>query len=296
MPHFELLVPAVNTGILLSSSLTLHFGHEALMRGRRDGLIAGMLMTIFLGAIFLCGQAYEYGFLNGGAFNIRSGIFGTTFFMLTGFHGLHVLIGIIFLNVVCGAWSVGGSRPSNTRLRAASWYWHFVDAVWILCSRSCTSSERGSPHDAASRGSDPEHVRDRARARGAPSTCWILRQQAGGSASGPSFTELKQRLDEAQSGLTSAVAEGSTERVAQLDRSVSTTLDAIESRSSSLDLLSREGLNIQVASARQCLVALDRYASSGDVDLVTAQLKQLGPIVTEIDTILERGIRIETEK
>jgi cytochrome c oxidase subunit 3 len=133
MPHFELLVPAVNTGILLSSSVTLHFGHEALMRGRRDGLIAGMLMTIFLGAIFLCGQAYEYGFLNGGAFNIRSGIFGTTFFMLTGFHGLHVLIGIIFLNVVYGAVLRGRITPEqHFPLRAASWYWHFVDAVWIF--------------------------------------------------------------------------------------------------------------------------------------------------------------------
>jgi len=121
-------------------------------------------------------------------------------------------------------------------------------------------------------------------------------QKAGGPASGPSFSELRQRLDEAQTGLTSAASEGSIERVAELDRSLAATLDAIESRSSSLDLLSRESLNIQIASARQCLAALDRYAASGDVDLVTAQLKQLGPIVNEVDTILERGVRIESAK
>src|SRR6185295_10792590 len=96
MPHFEILVPAVNTFILLFSSVTLHLGHSAVEKGRKDGVVAALLMTISLGAIFLCGQAYEYGFLNGEAFNLKSGIFGSTFFMLTGFHGLHVLIGLIF--------------------------------------------------------------------------------------------------------------------------------------------------------------------------------------------------------
>jgi heme/copper-type cytochrome/quinol oxidase subunit 3 len=133
MPHFEILVPAVNTFILLFSSVTLHMGHTALERNRRDGMIASILMTIFLGAIFLCGQAYEYGVLNGGAFNVRSGIFGTTFFMLTGFHGLHVLMGLIFLNVVYGAALKGRITPEqHFPFRAASWYWHFVDVVWLF--------------------------------------------------------------------------------------------------------------------------------------------------------------------
>ena len=132
MPHFEILLPAVNTVILLSSSVTLHLGHVALERGRKDGMIAALLMTIFLGALFLCGQAYEYGFLNGSAFNVKSGIFGTTFFMLTGFHGLHVLVGIIFLNVVYGAAIRNLMTPEqHFPFLAASWYWHFVDIVWI---------------------------------------------------------------------------------------------------------------------------------------------------------------------
>ncbi len=133
MPRFELLVPAVNTFILLFSSVTLHLGHAAVEKNRRDGVIAALLMTISLGAIFLCGQAYEYGFLNGSAFNIKSGIFGSTFFMLTGFHGLHVLIGIIFLNVVYGAVLRGQiTAQQHFPFKAASWYWHFVDAVWLF--------------------------------------------------------------------------------------------------------------------------------------------------------------------
>jgi cytochrome c oxidase subunit 3 len=132
MPHFEVLLPAINTFLLVTSSVTLHLGHTALERGRKDGLVACLLMTIFLGALFLCGQAYEYGFLNGSAFSIKSGIFGATFFMLTGFHGLHVLVGIIFLNVVYGAAVKGRITPEqNFPFQAASWYWHFVDVVWL---------------------------------------------------------------------------------------------------------------------------------------------------------------------
>jgi len=132
MPHFDRLLPGINTFVLLFSSFTLHLGHGALARGRRDGVIASLLMTIFLGALFLCGQLYEYGHLNGAAFNLQSGIFGTTFFMLTGFHGLHVLIGILFLNVVYGAAIRGRITPEqHFPFTAASWYWHFVDAIWL---------------------------------------------------------------------------------------------------------------------------------------------------------------------
>ena len=132
MPHFDLLLPAVNTVILLSSSITCHLAHVALEKRSREGVVSALLLTIFLGAIFLCGQAYEYGVLNGEAFTIRSGIFGSTFFLLTGFHGLHVLMGIVFLNVVYGAVMRGRiTHEQQFPLMAASWYWHFVDAVWI---------------------------------------------------------------------------------------------------------------------------------------------------------------------
>lgn len=132
MPRFDIFLPAVNTGILLGSSVTCHLAHIALEKGRRDGVVAALLLTIFLGALFLCGQAYEYGVLHGEAFTIQSGIFGTTFFMLTGFHGLHVLMGIVFLNVVYGAVMRGRiTEEQHFPLRAASWYWHFVDAVWV---------------------------------------------------------------------------------------------------------------------------------------------------------------------
>jgi cytochrome c oxidase subunit 3 len=130
--HFQLLLPAVNTVILLSSSVTCHLAHVALEKRHREGVVSALMLTIFLGAIFLCGQAYEYGTLNGEGLNIRSGIFGSTFFMLTGFHGLHVLMGIIFLNVVYGAVMRGHvTHDQQFPLKAASWYWHFVDAVWI---------------------------------------------------------------------------------------------------------------------------------------------------------------------
>jgi cytochrome c oxidase subunit 3 len=132
MPHFQILLPAVNTGILLSSSVTCHLAHVALERKNREGVVSALLLTIFLGAIFLCGQAYEYGVLNGEAFTIKSGIFGSTFFMLTGFHGLHVLMGIVFLNVVYGAVMRGRvTHDQQFPLKAASWYWHFVDAIWV---------------------------------------------------------------------------------------------------------------------------------------------------------------------
>ncbi len=133
MPHFDPLIPGINTAILLTSSVTLHLGHGALERGRRGAVLASILTTIFLGAIFLCGQAYEYGVLNAEAFSLKSGIFGTTFFMLTGFHGLHVLMGLIFLNVVHEATLKGRiTAEQHFPFRAASWYWHFVDVVWLF--------------------------------------------------------------------------------------------------------------------------------------------------------------------
>jgi cytochrome c oxidase subunit 3 len=133
MPHFTLLLPAVNTFLLLFSSVTCHFAHMALERGKQEQFIAGLMMTMFLGAVFLCGQAYEYGVLNGEAFNIQSGIFGTTFFMLTGFHGLHVLMGVVFLNVVYGAAMRGRiTKEQHFPFLAASWSWHFVDAIWVV--------------------------------------------------------------------------------------------------------------------------------------------------------------------
>jgi hypothetical protein len=126
----------------------------------------------------------------------------------------------------------------------------------------------------------------------APSGC----KKAGGSAPAIPFSELREQLTEAHQRLASATAQGTVERVPELDRTIGSTLDAIQARSTSMDLLEREALAIQVASARQCLTALDRYAASGDVDLVAAQLKQLDTVLGEVDTILERAVRVETAK
>src|SRR5262245_4675059 len=121
-------------------------------------------------------------------------------------------------------------------------------------------------------------------------------QKAGGSVSGPKFSELRESLDDLHQKITAAAAAPEFDRVSSLGRSLSEVLDAIESRSSSLDLLSRETLALHVASARKCLTDVDRYATSGDQDLVQAQVKQLDGIIGDIGTVLERGIRIETAK
>lgn len=127
-------IPALNTLILLSSGVTVTIAHWSLIKNRRLPMILGQLATIALGVLFLCMQATEYGeaYLHKGL-TLASGIYGTTFFMLTGFHGLHVTIGTIGLIVVLYRMLRHDFNAHNHfAFEAVSWYWHFVDVVWLL--------------------------------------------------------------------------------------------------------------------------------------------------------------------
>lgn len=131
IPGFGL--PLLNTLILLTSGVTLTLAHWALKKVQRTALILWMLSTVVLGTIFLFIQSYEYihAYRDLGL-TLGSGIYGSTFFMLTGFHGLHVLIGSIILLVItfrCVAGHFG--KKNHFGFEAAAWYWHFVDVVWL---------------------------------------------------------------------------------------------------------------------------------------------------------------------
>jgi cytochrome c oxidase subunit 3 len=127
-------IPAINTLLLLSSGATVTWAHWGLKRNNRLQLIIGLILTILLGYTFLGLQAYEYGHayseLN---LKLTTGAYGATFFMLTGFHGLHVTIGTIMLLTILGRCIVGHFKPEHHfGFEAVSWYWHFVDVVWLL--------------------------------------------------------------------------------------------------------------------------------------------------------------------
>ena len=123
-------IPAINTLILLSSGATVTWAHWGLKRERRWQLKLGLIVTIALGIVFLALQAHEY---LETTFTIRSGIYGATFFMLTGFHGLHVTLGAIMLIVVAGRVFAGHfNSRRHFGFEAVAWYWHFVDVVWLL--------------------------------------------------------------------------------------------------------------------------------------------------------------------
>ena len=120
------------TGLLLASSLTVALAERSLRRGARRGMERWLAATIALGAAFLAGQGFEWAQLIGEGITIGNGLFGTTFFTLTGFHGLHVLLGLIALAILSGLARAGGLRgPHSSALEAVSLYWHFVDIVWI---------------------------------------------------------------------------------------------------------------------------------------------------------------------
>lgn len=126
-------LPALNTVILLSSAGTVTWAHHALKRGNRRHLIMGLAATVVLGFLFVILQATEYYHayheLN---LTLGSGIYGSTFFMLTGFHGLHVTLGAIILTVILFRAIKGHFTPDNHfAFEAAAWYWHFVDVVWL---------------------------------------------------------------------------------------------------------------------------------------------------------------------
>jgi cytochrome c oxidase subunit 3 len=126
-------IPALNTAILLSSGVTLTIAHHGMKANKRGQLLFWLACTFILGFIFLGCQAYEYteAFTK---FNLslKSGIYGTTFFMLTGFHGLHVTIGAIMLTVIWLRCLRGHFKPDrHFAFEGVAWYWHFVDVVWL---------------------------------------------------------------------------------------------------------------------------------------------------------------------
>ncbi|WP_288105962.1 cytochrome c oxidase subunit 3, partial [Limnobacter sp.] len=126
-------IPTINTALLLTSGLTLTWAHHALIANNRPKVILGLAVTVLLGVLFLICQAYEYHHayteLN---LKLTSGIFGSTFFMLTGFHGFHVTIGAIMLFCIMLRCIKGHFKPdSHFAFEAAAWYWHFVDVVWL---------------------------------------------------------------------------------------------------------------------------------------------------------------------
>lgn len=123
-------VPLLNTAILLTSGATCTWAHHALIEGKRSGLITGLALTVVLGLTFTACQVFEYFDCT---FRINDGIYGSTFFSATGFHGFHVLVGTTFL-VVCLYRAIRNHFTTNHHFgfEACAWYWHFVDVVWLF--------------------------------------------------------------------------------------------------------------------------------------------------------------------
>lgn len=134
MPHLPIASTAVFTIILLFSGVTMHWAHTALRRGEMGRYKGHLLLTIALGAIFMYGQASEYLHLIHEGMTLQSHPYGTTFYMLTGTHGLHVLAGLVFLIIVAIRSFGWGQQDQerHTALEAAALYWHFVDLVWVF--------------------------------------------------------------------------------------------------------------------------------------------------------------------
>lgn len=126
-------LPAINTAILLVSSVTLTIAHHALLEGKRGKLIAFQAITVLLGVIFLGLQVLEYVHAYDMGLTLDAGLYGSMFFMLTGFHGAHVTIGTIFLFITLLRVIKGHFSEDNCfAWEAGAWYWHFVDVVWLF--------------------------------------------------------------------------------------------------------------------------------------------------------------------
>jgi len=123
-------LPLLNTLILLCSGTTVTWAHHSLIHGDREGLKTGLWLTIILGVFFTCIQAYEY---MHAPFPFGQNTYGSAFYMATGFHGFHVLVGTIFL-IVCLVRTYKGhfTPQQHFGFEAAAWYWHFVDVVWLF--------------------------------------------------------------------------------------------------------------------------------------------------------------------
>nr|UYA97842.1 cytochrome c oxidase subunit III [Coptosoma bifarium] len=123
-------IPLLNTMILLCSGITVTWAHHSLMENKFNQTKMSLMITVMLGVYFTCLQALEY---MEASFSISDSIYGSSFFMATGFHGLHVIIGTLFLSV-CLMRHIKMHFSSNhhTGFEAAAWYWHFVDVVWLF--------------------------------------------------------------------------------------------------------------------------------------------------------------------
>jgi cytochrome c oxidase subunit 3 len=123
-------LPLVNTLILLTSGATVTWAHHSLLENDRSGLVWGLVLTVVLGVAFTACQAIEYAHAG---FSFPGHIYGSTFFMATGFHGFHVIIGTLFL-IVCLLRALAGqfTPKQHFGFEAAAWYWHFVDVVWLF--------------------------------------------------------------------------------------------------------------------------------------------------------------------
>lgn len=130
-PELELLLPGVNTIILISSSFVMHNADTAIKKNDVSGMRTWLAITAAMGAIFLAGQLYEYSNLE---FGLTTNLFASAFYVLTGFHGLHVFIGLVAILAVLWRSRVTGhySHEKHFGVEAAEIYWHFVDVVWIV--------------------------------------------------------------------------------------------------------------------------------------------------------------------
>jgi len=127
-------LPTINTGLLLTSGITLTIAHHMLREGHRAKTILWMWITVILGATFVVVQGYEY-FHAYTEMNLKlsSGAYGSTFFMLTGFHGFHVVVGMLMLFFITLRLMQGHFTPDrHFGFEGAAWYWHFVDVVWLF--------------------------------------------------------------------------------------------------------------------------------------------------------------------
>jgi cytochrome c oxidase subunit 3 len=125
----ELLLPLINTALLVTSSVTFQMAVRAAQRGRPT-ILRWLLVTLALGLSFILIQGYEFA-TNG--FGLADGVFGSTFYILTGFHGAHVIVGLIGIAIVANRTRLGlVSAERHTAVESASYYWHFVDVVWLF--------------------------------------------------------------------------------------------------------------------------------------------------------------------
>ncbi len=126
----DLILPGINTLLLLSSSVTMQWAVRSARIGNRSMILRWLGLTLLLGGIFITLQGYEFA-TNG--FGLSTGVFGSTFYILTGFHGAHVLAGVGLIAIVANRARLGlVSAEHHTAVEAISYYWHFVDVVWLF--------------------------------------------------------------------------------------------------------------------------------------------------------------------